>query len=77
MFFSYHDDCLYDTQDELVEKLSKIMTKPEKFVINRQGLSSNHPCHSKMDKSYLIKSVFALTVNHTGARHDQARLPGL
>lgn len=37
----HHDDCLYNSQEELVEKLSAILANPETFIEKREELASN------------------------------------
>ncbi|MGD8371464.1 MAG: DUF3524 domain-containing protein [Syntrophobacterales bacterium] len=37
----YQDDCLYRSQEELVEKLSLLIRKPEKFTEKREDLASH------------------------------------
>ncbi|MEE9119843.1 MAG: DUF3524 domain-containing protein [Syntrophobacteria bacterium] len=37
----YHTDCLYNSQEELVEKLSTILTDPEEYMDKRGGLASH------------------------------------
>jgi glycosyltransferase involved in cell wall biosynthesis len=42
----YHTDCLYNSQEELVEKLSTILADPEQYTDKRGGLASHLEKHS-------------------------------